>query len=230
LYGWPYPRRRVRRNGPDATCGQYCSIHRANGPRARDCGRPRDVFFVRLRLMADTHTTSDADLRGTAFHEAGHCVTAIVHGLSIRYVTIVPGKRKSALGPIMSGRTLIRGPKLPQTIEQEHAESNSLLMVRYAGAFCESAAAGKPVDPSTVAADHKAAKDTLAFRLGCDGDSATVQSALRNLYLETAKFLASPKILRAVQRVANALLERHTLTGREVRRIVFQESDDGPNA
>jgi hypothetical protein len=70
----------------------------------------------------------------------------------------------------------------------------------------------------------------LADCLRCDADSPTVQNALRNLYLETSKLLELPKIVRAVHRVAKALLERRTLTGDEVQRIVLQALDDAPKA
>lgn len=180
--------------------------------------------------MADVPNTVDAALRGTAYHEAGHCVTAIVHGLGVEYVTIVPDKGENALRQAMDGKTQLRCPTAPQSTEERQAEINGLLMVQYAGALCESAITGKPVDPSTVTADHIAAKRILAAYHGCDVDSPTVQCELRRLYLATAEFLAAPKVVRAVHRVAKALLERHTLTGDEVRHIVLPESEDGPNA
>jgi len=172
--------------------------------------------------MADASNISDADLRGTAYHEAGHCVAAIIHGQTIRYVTIIPGKRKNARGQVMVGRMLIRRPKLPQSTEQKQAELNGHLMGCYAGIICESAATGKPVEASSGADDHKAAVAMATALLGNGIDPATVQIALRGLYLQTLEFFTSQEVLRAVKGVANALIARRALTGGEVKRLVFQ--------
>jgi ATP-dependent Zn protease len=168
---------------------------------------------------------NDADLRATAYHEAGHCVAAICYGRTIRYVTITPGKRKNAQGQVMIGRTLIRRPRLPQSTEQKKAEVNAALMSSYAGVICESAAIGKSVDLSSCADDHKAARDIVMVFLGEDTDPATLQSVLLNLYQGTQRFFMTPGALQAVRRVADALMVRRTLTGGEVKRIVLQAFD-----
>jgi hypothetical protein len=61
--------------------------------------------------------------------------------------------------------------------------------------------------------------------LGNDTDPAIRQKALHGLYLGTLQFFASPKRLRAVRLVADALMARRTLTGGEVKRIVLQAVD-----
>jgi hypothetical protein len=96
--------------------------------------------------MSETPNTNNADLRGTAYHEAGHCVMAVVHGLSIEYVTIVPDKGENALQQAMDGKVQLRCPTAPQSREERQTEIYGLLMVKYAGAICESAITGRPVD------------------------------------------------------------------------------------
>src|ERR1022692_2931169 len=74
-------------------------------------------------------------------------------GRTIRYVTIIPAKRKNAQGRIMLGRTLMQPPRKALSTEQTNVEINCYLMNCLAGAVCESAATGKPVEPSSIDAD-----------------------------------------------------------------------------
>jgi hypothetical protein len=169
-----------------------------------------------------------ADVRAVAYHEAGHCVVAVLYGRTIRYVTITPGKRKNARGQVMIGRVVLRRPKLPQSPEREKAELCGALMECYAGVICESAATGMPVEPSTIAADHEAAVAMVSALLGPNADSETLEAKLKDLYLATAKLLSSDAMCRAVVRVAEALISKGTLTGRDVKRLVLQGPTKSP--
>lgn len=162
------------------------------------------------------------DIRAVASHEAGHRVVAVIYRRAIRSVTIIPGKRKNARGQVMDGRTALRRPTLPQSPERVEAELFGAFMQCYAGVICESAATGKPVDPSTVAADHEAAVAMMSFLLGTNATSETLETKLKDLYLATVKLLPSDEMRRAGVRVANALIARGTLTGGEVKRLVLQ--------
>jgi hypothetical protein len=169
---------------------------------------------------------SGIDIRAVAYHEAGHCVVAVLYGRTIRYVTITPGKRQNARGQVMNGRVALRRPKLPQSLEQATVERRGYLLGCYAGMICESAITGKPVDPSTVAADHEAAATMMSAVsttfFGKVADTATLKEALAALYLETVKLLSSDETWGAVVRIADALISRGTLTGGEVKRLVLQ--------
>ena len=172
--------------------------------------------------MAGIQNISEADLRATAYHEAGHCVAEIVYGRTLRYVTIIPGKRKNARGQVMAGRALFRRPRGVQSREQKKTDFTAALMGCYAGVICESAATGKPVDQSSIADDHKAAVDMVSAFLGGNIAPERLQSVLSVIYQETLRFLVSPRIARAVRYVADALIVRRTLTGGEVNRLILQ--------
>jgi hypothetical protein len=137
-------------------------------------------------------------------------------------VTIKPGKRKNIHGQIMIGRVVIRRPKLPQSSEQTKAEVNAALMECYAGAICEAAATGKSVEPSSLVDDHNHAVGLVTALLGEHATPENLQTVIARIYLETMKVFASPENWRAVVRVADALIARQTLTGGEVKHLVFR--------
>jgi ATP-dependent Zn protease len=168
---------------------------------------------------------TSTELRATAHHEAGHCVAGILCGRAIRYVTIVPRKRKDPHGNIMSGRTVFRHPKAAQSTEETLAEISGALMVCYAGVICEAAFKGKLVELSSGAGDHKAAVDLVVALRGNDTDPAILQGVLHDVYGQTQKLFKSPKSVRAVKGIADALMARRTLTGGEVKRIFWQAFD-----
>lgn len=168
---------------------------------------------------------TNAELWATAYHEAGHCVAGVVYGRPIRYVTINRGKRKNAQGQVMEGRTLFRHPPKVQSAAESKAFVEGALMSCYAGAICQAAFTGKPVDPSCIAEDHRAAMDMIRAFLGPDAPSETVMRAASGLYQGTQNLFLLPKVLRAAKRVADALMARRTLTGGEVKRIVWKAFD-----
>ena len=168
---------------------------------------------------------TNVELRATAYHEAGHCVAGVVYGRPIRYVTINRGKRKNPQGQVMEGRTLFRHPPKVQSAEDSKAFVEGALMSCYAGAICQAAFTGKPVDPSCIAEDHRGALAMIRAFLGPDAAPETLHQAVSGLYQGTQKLFLSPKVLRAAKRVADALMARRTLTGGEVKRIVLQALD-----
>jgi ATP-dependent Zn protease len=185
-----------------------------------------EFFLLLWYEMIGPHNANHANLRGVAYHEAGHCVAAILCGRTIRYVTIIPAKRKNAQGRIMLGRTLMQPPRKALSTEQTNVEINCYLMNCLAGAVCESAATGKPVEPSSIDADVKDAIDVACAVFGADIGPDTRQRVISGLYRRAQKFFTDdPRRCRAVRRVAEALLVRRTLTGGEVRHIVLQAVD-----
>src|ERR1035438_6608623 len=105
--------------------------------------------------MTDTPNTSNIDLHATAYHEAGHCVAALIYKLTVRYVTIILGK--DAQGRARPGHTSIRRPKSLSSAEQRNKDVHADLkgihanLIRYlAGPVCEARLIGKPVDASSM--------------------------------------------------------------------------------
>src|ERR1019366_1882104 len=151
--------------------------------------------------MTDTPDTINVGLQATAYHEAGHCVAALIYGVSVRYVTITPGK--NAQGQATRGHASIRRPKVLSSAEQRkgdaYADFKSIhaTLIRYlAGPVCESRFTGKPVDVSSMGADFEAAVEMPRTLLG---ENATMlKNSLEGVVLDTQELFRKPKNWRAV--------------------------------
>jgi hypothetical protein len=176
--------------------------------------------------MTDTPNTSDADLR-LAYHEAGHCVAALVYGITVRYVTITPSK--SAQGEARSGHASIRRPKTPPSAEQRKGEiygdlksMHATLIRCLAGPVCESRFTRRPVDVVSMAGDFVAAVEIIRTCLGENATPAMLENSLNQVVLDTQEVFRNPKTWRAVQRIADELVVWRRLAGGEVRRLFLQ--------
>lgn len=172
--------------------------------------------------MTDTPITNGSDLRARAYHEAGHCVAAILLRQPIRYVTITPGRCNEQL---MLGRMVRRIPRGARTIEQRTAERKAELVIYYAGPFCEFDATGRVPEPSTTASDAKGAEDAISD-LFPTATPEWLPGIRKHFQSVTGKLLRLGYAPLAVRYVANALIERRRLTGREVKLLVHQAEDD----
>lgn len=172
--------------------------------------------------MATRDGEIDSELLGTAYHEAGHCVMEIIRGRSIRYVTIIPGKRKDEHGRIALGRVVVRRPKQPLSEDQIRNELNAELMSAYAGIICEEAATGRSAQAATFLGDHEAVDKIIRAVFADRATPEIMGKMISYLFEKTHEVLRSPNVWRAVTDVANVLSVRLTLTGGEVKRIVLR--------
>jgi hypothetical protein len=139
---------------------------------------------------------------GTAFHEAGHCVAAYSVGLRIVNLSIVPT-------PEALGYCHYAGHR---SVEQE-------ILVLLAGGVAEALHEGQH-DFDGEESDAHAAY-ALAHRLA-EGDGYRATTLLDRHREQARRLLLDPVTWSAVVRIAEALLERGALDGREARRIYRQ--------
>ena len=155
-----------------------------------------------------------AQLRATAYHEAGHAVVALWREAPMpRRVTVV-GKGES-LGSVTHASWGVRfRPDLELTLSRARrlqACTDALL----AGVIAQSHGTGRRLDWAGASSDlHEATR--LAGYLNGSSRQLELYLAWRQQCVRDAVEARWSE----VERVAQALLSRHTLKGDEVRRIV----------
>ena len=153
----------------------------------------------------------------TAYHEAGHIVVAFEMGISVRYVTIRPH------GKGILGNTVLRRNKFTPGV-------NGYVILKLAGAV-----AAQLFRPDTYPANYDQALGVMRDAGFCDDfqQADDAANALFNTYEEkqiylqkmidrTEKLVNSDWCQEAIQAIAEALLEKSTLTGREAKEIYFR--------
>jgi hypothetical protein len=192
-----------------------------------------EVCAIPLKAQKGVYSATDADLRAAAYHEAGHCVVAVLHRLSIRYVTIVPGKRKDANGYINAGVTMLRKSRAASPCKLTKGE----MRILYAGAICQYLGTGEEPTPVSYSDDHRDAVAMVsAFLRPTDtpeerqraflgADAPILMTSLESLFKATTEFLLDPKVWKAVVCIAATLLTRRTLRGGEAKRLVLETFD-----
>ncbi len=147
---------------------------------------------------------SSAAARATAYHEAGHAVAAIVRGVRVKHATIAPSGNSA-------GHVHLPG-HMPKQIGAMHDRG----MIALAGE-----AAQRRFSPRSVRQHHGGSDREMVreFALRASG-SAKVAQCLVDLWQAQADDLMQAR-WAAVQRIAAALLERQTVDGVELRRLVF---------
>ena len=161
-------------------------------------------------------------LQTIAYHEAGHCVVAILCGLQVRHVTIRPGQRKNTRGYFTLGHVALRQSRSVQSPEQVQARIIGWLLTCYAGLICQRILAGESSENLSSAEDDY--QTALAIQSKCLAEphrtEANIKQFSKIACLSTIQFLASPGVWQDVVSVANALIERTTLTGGQAKRLI----------
>lgn len=136
--------------------------------------------------------------RAVAYHEAGHAVIALLHGLAISAATIVPAG--STAGCVR------------QVQRFGSVDSTDLMVMLLAGAAAERKLTGKP---ATLDADDRDSARTLASVIvKAEPDSAAVEK-----HLAMYDVLADAGISQHwdwITRVASALQRKQTLDGHAI--------------
>jgi hypothetical protein len=164
---------------------------------------------------------SDAALRATAYHEAGHAVVALFLHHRLREVTIVPDPTEGSLGMCRSNPVRMPhdpgGGTIPQRVITWREES---AMVCLAGREAQRQHAGR-MPRVGHGPDY-----TIALKLLADITSDEVELRLWWRLLEHR----TRKLVRfrwtQIEKLARALLERRTLPGIAVRDLVFDISPE----
>jgi hypothetical protein len=188
---------------------------------AEERDRLNDMYVMRGYSIPRRFDAGDAGLRRVALHEAGHCVVAIAHGRRIRSVTVVAGsdyagKMSEEETPEMMKALLdfLSGGRAPAEVE---ACARKHVVGYMAGTVSEWLMC--PRESWTSDRHRTASSDLKLARLFATAIAGDDSEALLSAAREEARdILAANRHL--VSAIADALIERGTLTGAEIEIIL----------
>jgi ATP-dependent Zn protease len=153
-----------------------------------------------------------------AYHEAGHAAAAIWHGRALRRVTIVPDKEEGSLGHV-ARRKRRRQSFDPenQTLDDARYQTRLIrgILIALAGPAAEERFTGRP-NPHGAGGDMEYVVE-LACR-ACPDDNERMHF-VGWLKVRTRRFVARPPVWIGIEAIAGALLERRTMSAREVKEV-----------
>ena len=164
-----------------------------------------------------TSTARSRAKRATAIHEAGHAVAAFHYHLGLRTATIVPSE-------VTHGQVRHGSPFRGKTVEWSDMRSPNRLhmeravLVNLAGDIAQRRAYPRSVRRWHADRDHHATVDMVSYFI--TGSEAQADAYLAYLHVVASDFLALPHVWRAVETVADALMEARTLRGARLRALV----------
>ena len=157
--------------------------------------------------------------RETAHHEAAHAVTYFWYDVPFRKVTIRPDKKRESLGHVAFTRRRLRWkyePEGPVEERRRRLRMESEIVALYAGAWGEATLKGGMPEDGHAQDDEDAV--ALASRLFYETEE--LDAFLRFCFLQARNFVRTPVRWVEIQAVAEALLERETLTRDQVRLVI----------
>ena len=166
------------------------------------------------------------NIRRRAYHEAGHAVLAHRFGIPVYEVSIVPDGDSSGhvhAGPLSSaraGRELDAGEVSPASLEEIELRCVSILSGEEAQ-FRVDSEGGEEWRRIRAQSENSMDDDALTrLLMRLHRDRQVVAQHRAELLVRTVALLDTPEVWGTVEDVANALLERSTLTADEVRVLV----------
>jgi hypothetical protein len=159
-------------------------------------------------------TESDSDREEAAFHEAGHVVAAVVHGVRFRFSSIGLSDDCESLGRIA---VVFPG-------ELDRAASNRLkrdkidrcVLVFMSGLAAQTKYSGR-CDRDGAENDFAAAYDLLSY---WHEDESVIDAFMVYATRRARAFVAQPNVWSGIEAVAAALVARTHLKSPEVKRIL----------
>ena len=158
-------------------------------------------------------------LRATAYHEAGHAVAAWhqrirINSLSIAEDDISKGRLSHEYHFTGIRPDLDMSPRAQRRIE-------NMAMVCFAGPHAQRKAFPRSWRNHHGRSDFHQATDLLSY---VDPDPETLEIYVKLVDARAQKFVAGPSVWMLIDRLANDLLERRKMTGREVRESIRRGS------
>lgn len=154
---------------------------------------------------------SDKELKATAYHEAGHAVMALLLGRPVEKVTIVPGQLQSGVARL--GACKIQ--KGRRKASRDPMEDEVLILL--AGMVAESRITGRYCQMG-------ASQDLMMVQQLLSANRATNERQLQRLAQrmvdKTENLLSADAPTKAIELIADELLEKETVSGRAVRHFL----------
>lgn len=154
------------------------------------------------------------ELKAIAYHEAGHAVACCLMRRRFKYVAIEP--TEGAQGQVGGHHMSLGSRPGTGSTNKSHSAAERMIVCLLAGHIAERAACKKR-RPRGSEADFRAALD-LAVRLM--GSIEQAEAYLHSLYARTRQLIELQCNWRAVEALANVLLDRKRVGYRKARRIV----------
>lgn len=160
----------------------------------------------------------DKERRETAHHEAAHAVVYFWSDVPFRKVTIKPDKKSDSLGHVALHRTPRWMCEPVGSTEETRSRSRieAEVVALYAGQLAQARLTGKHPEDGHWKDAHDAV--TLAYRLFSNTD--VVNAFLHFCYLHAREWIYAQTHWVEIQAVAEALLERETLTRNQVSQVI----------
>jgi hypothetical protein len=155
--------------------------------------------------------------KATAYHEAGHAFMAWFLRVGLKKVTIVP--REGSAGRCHHEK-LLRG-KHPEVDDSNPARlrKEKLIMVALAGPIAQQLYNPRSYRRHHAMRDHQTAAEVVE---NLSRSSEEANAYIEWLQIRTKDRLREPANWGAVQALANELLRRSTLEGREVKPVILR--------
>ncbi len=165
----------------------------------------------------ETAQSAMAELVATAYHEAGHAIMAFTLGRPVHKVTIAPAQLQTGggrLGVCKIDRGRLKASK--DSLEDE-------ALILFAGMVAESQITSQYCEHG-ASLDLRAIRRLLTTRASSDRQLARLES---RMLAKTEHILGDQVHTRAIELVAQELLENETISGRAVRHLFQQASQQG---
>lgn len=159
-----------------------------------------------------------------AHHEAGHAVMGVYLSLAFYSVTIKP--ESPAVDHVRMGhvKPLIGGKRIYDLSQREH-DNNVLFSL--AGHQAERIFTGRRLRWHSAMTDYKAVYEYASYRHRfLESNDESIELYLKWMEHNARQILIQPIMWRAVQAVAATLIEKETLSYRQVRRV-YQSATGG---
>ncbi|WP_146401369.1 cell division protein FtsH [Planctomycetes bacterium CA13] len=151
-------------------------------------------------------------IMATAYHEAGHAVMALSLGRSIQKVTVSP--TRTAHGQSRLGVCELKKGRSKKS--KDAVEDDTLILLagmvaeaRFTGSYCHQGASQ----------DLRYVQSLLSNRAG---NARQIERLQRRLLDKTEHLLLEPGHAKAIQQIANELVEKTTISGRAARHFYDQ--------
>ncbi len=166
-------------------------------------------------------SSSRTQLASTAYHEAAHAVARHCLGIKIKKVTIVPHDDclGSVSGPSATGKHQLD----VDNSNQARLKAERDVMVSLAGGIAQRKFSPKNFRHDHCSQDLHQAMDILSYFAGSHDELNAYHSYLSK---RTENLLSKPMVWTMIQAVAKELLFRQTLTGAQVKEIIFNAFPD----